>query len=153
MAEVKSLKFSHPLLGVVALIFAVGYESHSGHLQGEFHLIFAGEPARSRSELIKFENSPHDSGALQITEDVMASLAVDEAKVHLEEYVNNVPELRKHMLALASLSAAEPRDLLQAWVRQKFPKMHQLSLQTESEELRVFIQSFTSYPPIKVSAL
>ena len=153
MAAVKTFKFSHPLLGVVALVFVVGYKNQGGYLRGEFHLTFAGKTTRSRSELIEFEQSPHDGGALQITEDVMADLALDEAKTHLEEYVNDLPELRKNMLALASLSAAEPQDLLQAWVRQQFPQMHQLSFQTESQDLRIFIQSFTKYPQIKASAL
>jgi hypothetical protein len=153
MAEVKTFKFSHPFLGEVALVFVVGYKNQGGHLRGEFHLTFAGRTTGSKSELIKFQKSPHDGGALQITEDVMADLALNEAKAHLEQYVNDLPDLRKNMLALASLSAAETRDLLQAWVRQKFPEMHQLSLQTESEDLRIFIQSFTTYPQITASAL
>lgn len=153
MAAVKTFKFSHPLLGVVALVFVVGYKNQDGYLCGEFHLTFAGKAAGSTSELIEFEQSPHDGGVLQITEDVMSDLALDEAKTHLEEYVNDLPELRKNMLALASLSAAEPQDLFQAWVRRQFPQMHQLSSQTESEDLRVFIQSFTKYPQIKASTL
>lgn len=153
MAAVKTFKFSHPLLGVVALVFVVGYKNQGGYLRGEFHLTFAGKAAISRSELIKFEQSPHDGGVLQITEDVMSDLALDEAKTHLEEYVNDLPDFRKNMLALASLSAAEPQDLLQAWVRRQFPQMHQLSFQTGSEDLRVFIQSFTKYPQINASTL
>ncbi|MCC4601916.1 hypothetical protein [Xanthomonas melonis] len=153
MAAVKTSKLSHPLLGIVALVFVVGYKNQGGHLRGEFHLIFAGKATDSRSELIKFEQSPHDGDALQITEDVMADVALDEAKMHLNEYVNDLPEVHKNMLALASLSAAEPQDLFQAWVRQQFPQMHQLSFQTESEDLRIFIRSFTKYPKIKASAL
>jgi hypothetical protein len=153
MAAVSSYKYAHPLMGTIALIFIASYKDHDDHLRAESHVIFADATISPKSESIKFEHSPHENGAVQVTEDVMAEIALDHAKSHLEQFANGPSELRREFFSHAALSEATPQDLLQAWVRKKFPKMKQLSHQTESEDLRNYIQSFTKYSPLTISAV
>lgn len=150
MAVVSSFKYAHPLMGKIALIFIISYKNHGGYLRAESHVIFADATIPPKSESIKFQHSPHEDGAVQITESVMAEIALDHAKSHLEQFANELPEARREFFSQAAISEATPQDLLQAWVRQKFPKMQQLSYQTESEDLRSYIQSFTKYSPLKI---
>ena len=153
MAVVSTYKYAHPLIGTIALMFIASYKNDGGYLRAESHVIFADANIPPKSESIKFENSPHENGAVQITEEVMAEIALDHAKSHLENFVNELPEVRREFLSRTAISEATPQDLLQAWVRQKFPKMQQLSHQTESEDLRNYIQSFTRYSTLKIGAV
>jgi hypothetical protein len=153
MAIFSAYKYAHPLMGTIALIFIASYKNHGGYLRAESHVIFADAAIPPKSESIKFEHSPHEDGAVQITEAVMAEIALDNAKSHLEQFADELPAVRREFFSQAALSEATPQDLLRAWVRQKFPKMQQLSYQTESEDLRNYIQSFTKYSPIKISAV
>lgn len=153
MAVVSSYKYAHPLMGNIALIFIASYKNHGGYLRAESHVIFADAAIPPKSESIKFEHLPQEDVPVNITEDVMAEIAFDHAKSHLEHFANHLSEVRREFLSQATLSEATPQDLLQAWVRQKFPKMQQLSAHTESEDLRKYVHSFTKYSPLKVTAV
>lgn len=149
MAIVKAYKLHHPLLGQIALVFVVGYKNVGGYLRAESHVIFEETNHTPYSNVIRFEDKPPQGGALEITEELMADLALDEAKSHIEGHISGLSELQRNMLSMTSLSVAEPKDILQAWVRQKFPQLHDLSFKTESNDLKSYIQSFTRYPIIK----
>ena len=153
MTTIKAYKFSHPIIGNIALIFIVGYKNPGGYLKGESHVIFSDCGNQNQSDSIRFEQTPHNDGPMHVTEDVMADLALDQAKLRIKNFVETLPELRRQFFEAASVSLADSQDLFHAWVRQKFPQMHQISFQSESEELREFIQSFTKYSTINVSEL
>lgn len=153
MAIVNSIKFTHPFLGTVALAFLVAYKNDGGYLRAECHMVYSDQSVSPVSVSIKFQQAPQEPGTVAVTEQVMCDIARDEAKTRFEQYCNDQSEVRRELLSHTVASEAKPEDLLRAWVRQLFPKMYDIAYQTECEELRDHIRSFTAYAPITVRAL
>ena len=153
MAAVASYKFEHKLLGTLGLALLTSYRNDGNYWRAESHLLLADPETSPTSELLKFEHSPPEDGLVQITDEFMLQVALDHAKAKFTEYVANLPAARQNLWSEATIAVASPSDLLQAWIRQKFPKLHACSHQTESDDLRLHIQAITKLSPIKASGL
>lgn len=153
MAAVATYKFEHELLGTLGLALLVIYRNDGNYWRAESHLLLADPDTSPTSDSLKFERSPPEDGPVQVTDELILQVALDHAKAKFTEYVANLPEPRQRLWSEATVTVASPSDLLQAWIRQKFPKLHDCSHQTESDDLRQHIQSITKFSPIKASRL
>lgn len=153
MAAVATYKFEHELLGTLGLALLVSYRNSGDYWRAESHLLLADPDSLSTSDSLKFDHSPPEDGFVQVTDEFMLQMALDHAKAKFTEHLANLPAPRQKLWSEATVAVASPSDLLQAWIRQKFPKLHQCSHQTESDDLRQHIQSITKFSPIKASRL
>jgi hypothetical protein len=153
MAAIAFYKFEHRLLGTIGLALLASYKNHGNYWRAESHLLLADKTIPCTSESLKFEHSPPEDGSVQVTDDVMLQAALDSAKAKFMGYVANLPELRQKLWSEATVSLGSSQDLLQVWIRQAFPNLQQCSHQTQSDELRQYIQSITKFSPIKASGL
>lgn len=153
MAAVAVYKFEHGLLGILGFALLASYKNHGNYWRAESHLLLADQSTSCISESLKFEHSPPTDGDIHVTDETMLQAALDKARAKFTEYVVNLPELRQKLWSEAKVSAASSEDLLQAWIRQKFPKLNQCANQTESDELRQHVQSITKFSPLKVGGL
>jgi len=153
MTAIAVYKFEHSLLGTLGLALLASYKNHGNYWRAESHFLLSGQADSRISELLKFEHSPPDDGLVPITDEFMIQLALDYAKAKFSEHAGNLPELRQKLWSEATVTPASSEDLLQAWIRQKFPNLHHCANQTECEELRQHVQAITKFSPIKASWL